>query len=135
MDCRVKPGNDELKYDAPVAPHIWIARFSTASAASRTASDMVGCEWSVRAMSSDEPRELHRQHDFGDQIAGFRAENMGAQHLVGLGVGQDFHQAVGGGDGLGAGIGGEGKLADLVGDAGRLQFFFGFADGGDFREV
>ena len=56
-----------------------------------------------------------------------------AQHLVGLGVGQDLHKAVGGRDGLGAGIGGEGKFADLVGDAGGLQLFFGLADAGDFR--
>ena len=47
-----------------------------------------------------------------------------AQHLVGLGVGQDLHEALGGDDGLGAGIGGEGKFADLVGDARGLQFFF-----------
>ena len=78
--------------------------------------------------------EFHRQHDFGDQIAGFGTDDGAAQHLVGLGVGQDFHKAVRGHDGLGAGIGGEGKLADLVGDAGSLELFFVFADGGDFRE-
>lgn len=35
--------------------HMWIWRFSTANAASLTASDMVGWAWQVRAISSDDP--------------------------------------------------------------------------------
>jgi hypothetical protein len=47
----------EMKRAAQGGPfaHMWMARLSTANAASRTASDNVGCAWQVRARSSDEP--------------------------------------------------------------------------------
>ena len=44
-----------------------------------------------------------------------------------------LHEAFGSLVDLGAGVGGEGKLADIVGDAGGFQFFLGFPDRGDFR--
>jgi hypothetical protein len=47
---------------------------------------------------------------------------MHAEHAVGLGVGEDLHEAVGLQVDLGAAVGGEGKFADLVGNAGLLQF-------------
>ena len=75
--------------------YIWIARLPTASAASFTASGSVGCAWQVRAMSSAERAELHRHRRLGDHVAGVGADDVHAEHAVGLGVGQDFHEAVG----------------------------------------
>ena len=62
--------------------------------------------------------ELHRHGGFGDHVAGIGADDMHAEHAVGLGVGEDFHEAVGLLVGLGAAVGGERKLAGVVGDAG-----------------
>src|SRR5579864_854817 len=75
--------------------------------------------------------ELHGERRLADHVAGIGAENVHAEHAVGLGVGQDFDKAFGGQVHLGAGIGGEGKFADIVGDAGGFELLFGFADGGD----
>ena len=61
-----------------------------------------------------------------DHVAGVGADDVHAEHAVGLGVGEDLHEAVGLLIGLGAAIGGERKFADIVGDAGGLQFFLGF---------
>jgi hypothetical protein len=57
-----------------------------------------------------------------------------AEHAVGRGVGQDLHEAVGRLVDLGAAVGGERELADVVGDAGGLQLLLGLADRGDLRE-
>src|SRR5262249_20339774 len=70
---------------------------------------------------------------FCDHVAGVRADQMHAQHAVGLGIGDNFYETIGGQIDLGATISGEWKLADVVGDTGSLQFLFAFADGGDFR--
>jgi hypothetical protein len=56
-----------------------------------------------------------------------------AEEPVGLRVRQHLHEAVGLVVDLGAAVGGEGELADLVGDAGGLQLFLGLADPGDLR--
>src|ERR1700722_9941732 len=77
--------------------------------------------------------EFHGDGRLADHVAGVRAENVHAEHAVGLGVGQNFHESFGGQVHLGAGIGGEGKFSDIVGDAGGFELFFGFADGGDLR--
>src|ERR1700722_3514580 len=77
--------------------------------------------------------EFHGDGGLADHVAGVGAENVHAEHAVGLGVGQDFDEAVGGQVDLGAGIGGERKLPGIIGNAGRFQLFLGFADGGDFR--
>ena len=58
---------------------------------------------------------------------------MAAENAIRGGIRQNLSKAIGGGDGLGAAIGGEGEFADLVRDTGRLQLFFGFADCGHFR--
>jgi hypothetical protein len=61
------------------------------------------------------------------------ADDMHAEHAIGLGIGQDLHEAIGLLVGLGAAVRRERELADLVGDAGGLQLLLGLADGGDFR--
>ena len=61
------------------------------------------------------------------------ANDVDAQHLVGRGIGEDFHKAIGVLHGAGAAVGGEGEFAGLVGDACRFQLFLGLADRGDFR--
>ena len=72
--------------------------------------------------------EFHGDRGLGDHVAGIGADDVDAEHAVGLGVGDDLDEAVGGQVDLGAAVGGEGKLADVVGDAGRLQLLLGFAD-------
>ena len=70
--------------------------------------------------------EFHQHRRFRDHVAGVRTDNVNAEHAVGLGVGQNFHKAVGLLIGLGAAVGGEGKLAGVVSNAGGLQLFFDF---------
>ena len=41
-------------------------------------------------MSSRRRAEFHGQQRFGDHLAGFGADDVHAEHAVGLGVGQDF---------------------------------------------
>src|SRR5580704_11141910 len=77
--------------------------------------------------------EFHGNRRLADHVAGIGAENVHAEHAVGLGVGQDFHKTFGGQVHLGAGIGSEGKFSDIVGDTGGFELFFSFADGGDLR--
>src|SRR5580693_10279960 len=77
--------------------------------------------------------EFHGDRRLADHVAGVGAENVHAEHAVGLGVGQDFHESFGGQVHLGAGIGGEGKFADVVADVSSLELLLGFADGGDLR--
>ena len=75
--------------------HMWIGLAKVASAASLTASSSVGWGWQVRAMSSERGAELHRDRDLGDQDPGLGADDVGAQHPVGRGVGQDLDEPVG----------------------------------------
>src|SRR5579872_3205870 len=78
--------------------------------------------------------ELHGDGGLGDHGLGVGAEDVHAEHAIGLGVGEDFDKAVGGEIGAGAGVGGERKFSGRIGDAGVFQFLFGFADAGDLRE-
>ena len=39
--------------------------------------------------------EFHRDGGFRDHVAGVGADDVHAEHAVGLGVGQDLHEAVG----------------------------------------
>ena len=95
------------------------------------ASLTVGWAWQMRPISSAERREFHRHGGFGDHRAGFGADDVHAEHLVGGLVGQHLHEALGRAVGAAARIGGEGILADLVGDAGGLELLLGLADPGD----
>src|SRR5580700_1187669 len=77
--------------------------------------------------------EFHGDGCFADHVAGVGAENVHAEHAVGLGVRQDFDKTFGGQVHLGAGIGGEGKFADVVADVSSLELLLGFADRSDLR--
>ena len=94
-----------------------MARLATASAASFTASVNVGWAWQVRAMSSDEAPNSMAIAASAIMVAGVGPEDVHAKHAIGLGVGEDFDEAVGRKIRPGAGVGGEGEFADLVGDA------------------
>ena len=119
----------------PPAAHMWMARFSTASAASFTASDRVGWAWQVRAMSSAEaPNSIATPHSaISSPASGPMMWAPRTRSVVC--VGEDLHEAVGRAVDLGAAVGRERELADLVGDARRLQLLLGLADGGDSGTV
>ena len=57
--------------------------------------------------------ELHSHSGFRDHVAGVGADDVDAEHPVGLGVGQDFDEAVGLLVGLGAAVGGEWEFAGV----------------------
>src|SRR5262249_58146205 len=76
--------------------------------------------------------QFHVDRSLGDHIAGVRADDVHTEYAIGLGIGENFHKTVGLEIRLGAAIGGEGKLADIVGNAGVFQFLLVFADRGDF---
>src|SRR5262249_45960095 len=76
--------------------------------------------------------ELHGNRSLRDHVAGVRPDDVHAEHAVGLGIGEDFHEAFGLQVRLCAAIGGKRKLAGIVGDAGLLQFLLAFFDRGDF---
>src|SRR5262249_57232020 len=77
--------------------------------------------------------EFHGDGGFADHVAGVGAENVHAEHAVGFGVRQDFHEALGGQIDPGARIGGERKSSDIVRNARRFELLLGSAAGGDFR--
>ena len=114
---------------------IWIGLKKVASAASFTASDMVGWAWQVRARSSDEPPNSISTATSWIISPAPKPTMWRAEHAVGLLVGEDLDEAVGVQHGARAAVGGERELADLVVDAGLLQLLLGLADGGDFRLV
>ena len=62
----------------------------------------VGWAWQVRAMSSDEAPNSMAMAASAIMVAGVGPEDMDAEHAVGLGVGEDFDEALGREIGLGA---------------------------------
>ena len=58
--------------------------------------------------------ELHCDRGFGDHVAGVSADQMHAEHAIGLCIRQNLDETIGGLVHFGAAIGGEGKLADIV---------------------
>jgi hypothetical protein len=75
--------------------------------------------------------EFHRQRQFGDQCAGVRSEDMGAQHPVGGLVRQDFNEPIRAAHRPCSAVRGEREFAHIVGDTRGFQFFLGLTDGGD----
>src|ERR1700680_503912 len=75
--------------------------------------------------------ELDPERHFADERARVGADDVHAEHPVGLGVGQNFHEALGGLVDLGASVGGERELPNLVGNTFRLQLVLAAADRGD----
>ena len=57
--------------------------------------------------------KFHQNRDFMDQFAGHGANDMGPQHPIGAGIGEDFDKAIGGLVGLGPAIGEEEEFACL----------------------
>jgi len=77
--------------------------------------------------------EFHQHGGLGNEFAGAEADDMNAEHTVGRAIGKDLHETIGMAHGPSAAVGGEGKAADRIGNAGGLQLFLGAADGGCFR--
>ena len=74
---------------------------------------------------------FHVRDDLADEFAGILAENLSAEDFVGLGVGDDLHEAVAGVVGEGAGVGGEVELADVDLESLGLRGVFAETHGGD----
>ena len=111
---------------------MWIGLKKVASAASLTASDMVGCGVAGAGEIFRRAAEFHQHRRLVDHLAGAEADDMHAEHAVGRLVGEDFHETVGVQHGAGAAVRREREFPDLVVDAGLLQLFLGLADRGDF---
>src|SRR5215207_1020421 len=77
--------------------------------------------------------ELHRDRAFHYEVARLRPDDVDAEHPIGCRIRQDFHEAVRRAVDLGAAVGRERELADVVGDAVLFQLLLGLADGGDLR--
>ena len=77
--------------------------------------------------------EFHQNRGFMDHFAGFAADNVHAEHAIGLRICENLHETVSGLVDLGAAVGGEREFARRVGDARLLQLFLGLADRRHFR--
>ena len=71
---------------------------------------------------------------FADHLADLGADHVDAEDAIGRGVGEHLHEALGLVVHLGAAVGHERELADLVVDAVGLQLFLGLPDRGDLRD-
>src|SRR5215216_3195083 len=77
--------------------------------------------------------KLHQNAGFMNHFAGFAADDVHAEHAVGLRICEDLHETVSGLVDLGAAVGGEREFARSVGDTRLLQLFLGLADRRHFR--
>ena len=64
--------------------------------------------------------EFHGDDGLSDHIAGVGTNEMHAENTVGFGIGENLYEAVSGQVDLGSAVGGEWKLADVIGGAGCL---------------
>ncbi len=76
--------------------------------------------------------ELHRHRHLLDHHPGLGPEDVGAQDAVAARFGEDLDEALHLAGGPRARVGGHGKAADTVIDAGLLELLLGAADGGHF---
>src|SRR5690606_42004320 len=76
--------------------------------------------------------EGHGLAVFADHLGRLRADDVDAEDLVSLRVGEHLGEAFGLVVDLGPAVGAERELAGLVGPAGFLELLFGLADPGDF---
>src|SRR5882724_1568409 len=74
---------------------------------------------------------FHVRDNLADELTGPVTENLGAENLVGLRIGDDLHIAVNGVVGDGAPVGGEIELAHGDSPARRLGRILAQADAGD----
>ena len=72
----------------------WIAQPSTARAASRTASEIVGCGVDDPGQLLVAALERDRVDQLGDHVAGAVADDVGAEDLAVLGVDDELHDPV-----------------------------------------
>merc|ERR1719223_1138069 len=77
---------------------------------------------------------LHGEHGLADHLASVRADDPGAEHLVGLLAGEDLDQALGLVVAAGSGVGREREHTLSVLDALLLQLLLRETDVGDLRE-
>src|SRR5690606_33587195 len=77
--------------------------------------------------------EFHGDGALLDQLGRARADDVNAQHAVGLGIGDDLDETGGVVGGHGTAAGGERSDADIDLDSLGLQGLLGLADPGDFR--
>src|SRR5215207_10429959 len=67
--------------------------------------------------------ELHENAGFMNHFAGFAADDVHAEHAIGLRIGEDLHETVSGLVNLGAAVGGEREFARGISDTRLLQLF------------
>ena len=72
--------------------------------------------------------EFHQYRRFVDHFTGLDADDVHAEHTIGLRICENLDETVGGLVDLGAAIGGERKFAGGVSHASLLQLLFGLAD-------
>jgi hypothetical protein len=77
--------------------------------------------------------ELDQDRALVDHLAGLHADDVRAQHAIGLRIGQELYEAIGLLVGFRTAVRGEREFADVVGDARGLQLLLGLADGGNLR--
>src|SRR5579872_1894481 len=77
--------------------------------------------------------ELHKHRGFMNHLAGAKAHDMDAKHSIRRSVSKEFDEAVSLAHRARPTIRREGKLTDIVGDAGALKVFFGLAHRSDLR--
>ena len=77
--------------------------------------------------------EFERGDGFGDDLRGLRADDVDAEDLAVLGVGDDFDEAIVAADDGGLGVADEGELADFDLVALFFGLRFGQADDADLR--
>src|SRR5438128_1030557 len=77
--------------------------------------------------------KFHQDAGFMDHFAGFAADDVHAEHAVGLRICENLHETVSGLVDLGAAVGGEREFARGVGHTRLLQLFLGLADRRHFR--
>ena len=78
----------------------------------------------VRVDRATKAAVFHVRHDLAVQFAGAVPEDLRAEDLVGLRIGDDLHVTVGGVGGDGAAVGGEVELADVDRDACSFRAVF-----------
>src|SRR5215212_11222189 len=72
--------------------------------------------------------KLDENAGFMNHFAGFAADDVYAEHAIGLRICENLHKAVSGLVDLGAAVGGERKFTRSIGDTRLLQLFLGLAD-------
>src|SRR5581483_11917471 len=108
---------------SPGIDHIWIARLPTASAASLIASMRVAGAGEILRRTA----KFHQNRSFVNHFTGFDADDMHAEHAIGLRICENLHEAIRGLIHLGAAVGGKREFTGIIRDSRLLQLFLGLA--------